>query len=153
MLVKRSETKPFLFMFVAVISVFLTQLGYYATNIWQDGGDSEPATSLLEFFVKERALPVACSMVAIAASTVFARWCSTLSFPKCPFSTQGGTTTESSSGVEAGVHGAAHNEHLMEMAPVSLTHQHHPVQPVDLLGLAVSIKHGRPDMTALIASG
>merc|ERR1711865_796545 len=60
-------------------------------------------------------------------------------------------TTESSSGVEAGVHGAAHNEHLMEMAPVSLTHQHHPVQPVDLLGPAVSIKHGRPDMTALIA--
>jgi len=37
------------------------------------------------------------------------------------------------------------------MAPVSLTHQHHPVQPVDLLGPAVSIKHGRPDMTALIA--
>ena len=92
--VRRSGARPWLFAFVGVSSLCLTQMAYHyfrgAHSVYVDYErgcgewcfEGEP--TLLQYLLA-KALPVACSFVAIAAATIFGRWASRLlTTCKCP---------------------------------------------------------------------
>jgi hypothetical protein len=137
--VGKSAARPWLFAFVGAASLCLTQMFYYyirgAQSVYVDYEkgcgewcfEGEPTQT--QYFLA-KALPVACSFVVIAATTVFARWASRrLATLKCPCAAIG--------------IGRVTNPQSMPSMPKS-TSQLRKASP------NASIKFGRPDMVALI---
>ena len=130
--VGKSDTRPWLFAFVGVVSLCLTQSLYYylrgENSVYVDYErgcgewcfEGEPSQT--QYFIV-KLLAVACSYFAIAGATVFARWASNcLGSLRCPLAA--GTSTSRP--------GAAAVPRKSE------------------LSAAVPVEFGRPDMAALI---
>ena len=92
-IVRKSESRPWLFVFVGVVSLCLTDLSYYYLRgvqsiyvEYEEANDDGDPT--LTQYVLYKVLPVVCSFAAIAATTIFARWASKrLASLKCPWVT------------------------------------------------------------------
>lgn len=130
--VGKRAARPWLFAFVGVASLCLTQMSYYylrgTSSVYEDYlEEGEPTQS--QYFVT-KALLVACSYAVIAGTTIFARWAARcVSSMKCPFGTSGAATVTS-----------ARNAPRMPQASSQ--------QPT--AASSVSVKFGRPDMATLI---
>ena len=135
--VGRGGTRPWLFAFVGVVSLCLTQMSYFyfkgASSLYVDYekgcGDGcfegEPTEAQ---YLLARALPVACAFVSIAAATAFARWASShvIASMKC-------ACLASSEGESAGTGAAGAG-----------------AQSTTLQARQRSVLLGRPDMAELI---
>lgn len=139
--VGKTSTRPWLFAFVGVASLCLTQMSYYYTkgiqSVYVDyergcgKGCFEGEPDQTQYFLA-RVLPVACSFVVIAVTTIFARWASRcMASLKCPCFATGASAVAGPQSMPRMSHGSSQQR---EAAP------------------RVSVEFGRPDMAALIGA-
>eukprot|EP00931_Biecheleriopsis_adriatica_P015338 TRINITY_DN11781_c0_g2_i4.p1 TRINITY_DN11781_c0_g2~~TRINITY_DN11781_c0_g2_i4.p1 ORF type:complete len:769 (+),score=70.82 TRINITY_DN11781_c0_g2_i4:52-2358(+) len=128
--VGQKETRPWLFAFIGLASLCLTQMSYYylsgTQSVYSDYRyEGEPTETQ---YLLAKVLPVLCSLVAIAVTTIFARWASRcMASLKCPCIASGtGAVT----------------------APQSMLPQLSLQLPKAVPN--ISVKPGRPDMAALV---
>jgi len=137
--VGKKESRPWLFTFVGVASLSLTQMFYYyvrgTQSVYVDYErgcgewcfEGEP-TQMQYFLAK--VLPVACSFVVIAVTSIFARWASRcMPLLKCPCIASGARTVTS---------------------PQTMPWMPQVSQQVPKAAPTFSVKFGRPDMAVLI---
>ena len=134
-IVGKSESRPWLFVFVGVVSLCLTDLSYYylrgVKSIYAEYEEANDGDPTLTQYVLYKVLPVLCSFAAIAATTIFARWASKrLASLKCAWvtSAHGTDTTAGEKSQES--HGSSQGQ--QKLTP------------------SAAVKYGRPDIAALM---
>ena len=138
--VGKKEATPRLFAFVGVASLCLTQISYYsirgAHSVYAEYTNEGHPTEAQ--YLVSRVLPVACSFVAIAVATVFARWASSCipSNALCPCGAADADRDRAhdtkSTCMQQKPKGSSQHQQLHELVP------------------SLSVNCGRPDMAATI---
>jgi len=137
--VGKREARPWLFTFVGVASLCLTQMSFYyvrgTQSVYVDyergcGERCFEGRPTQTQYLLAKVLPVACSFVMIAVTSIFARWASRcMPLLKCPCVASGARIVTS---------------------PQSMPWMPQGSQQLPKATPSVSVKFGRPDMAALI---